>query len=155
MGLDEQIQNTNPKLQIIVAGVDEEPHLHLIEAQGVQSCWDSLGFLAIGSGASLATLQWVARCSGYADSIANAVYVAHEAKLKSEAHPGVGQETDMAIITADAMIELPQACIANLREEQVESIERMPMPGHDELEEEVHRLTMESIEEEESPHAVD
>lgn len=118
--LDQAIQNTTLDVHVLIAGVDSEPHMYVIENPGKATCFDTLGFCAIGSGTPLATLQWIARCPGPARSLAQAAYIAHEAKLKSEAHPGVGQETDMVVVRPGNSIELPQKQIQALRAEQLE-----------------------------------
>lgn len=132
MGLDQAIQDTTIGIDVLIAGVDDESHLYLIEGQGVQSCWDSLGFCAIGSGTSLATLQWIARCSGPAPSLREAVYVAHEAKFRAEAHPGVGCDTDMVLVTRRGWHDLPDEHVAAMRTQQA-TVASQPMPGLDEI----------------------
>lgn len=139
VALDQEIQETTIGIDVLIAGVDNEPHLYLIEGVGVLSCWDSLGFCAIGSGTSLATLQWIARCSGPADALTRAVYVAHEAKFRAEAHPGVGCDTDMMVVTPAGARELPRASVHEMRTHQA-GLTSQPMPGLERIAETLARL---------------
>ena len=53
--------------------------------------------------------------------------MAHEAKFKSEAHPGVGEATDMKIIKRGRCINIQDDLVQKLREAQKE-VDRAPLP---------------------------
>ena len=98
--IDHEIANYDYGLQIIIAGVDpEEAHIYGIRHPGEVDCYDALGYHAIGIGAMHAVSSLIA--NGYIPNIGRkmAVYLAYEAKKNAENAPGVGQDTDMAIIT--------------------------------------------------------
>jgi 20S proteasome alpha/beta subunit len=118
--LDREIQTHEYGLQVLIAGVDTEPHLYVVADPAIAHCFDALGFSAIGSGAPLAMLQCISRSSGPARTINEALYTAHEAKLNAEPTPGVGQETDMALIRSSGVYELPEEAVRRLREKQLE-----------------------------------
>lgn len=105
--IDHQISNYNYGLDIIVAGVDmDEAHIYGIRHPGEVSCYDSLGYHAIGIGAMHAVSSLVAcGCLPTVNSKL-AVYLTYEAKRNAESAPGVGQDTDMAIIKVDGQRRL-------------------------------------------------
>ena len=87
-----------PAVACIVAGVDASgPHLYVV-ADGQLHCADSVGFCAIGSGASHAEslLMFAKYHPGMAP--AEAMLLTFAAKKRSEVAPGVGSETDMFTI---------------------------------------------------------
>lgn len=97
--LDHQIATYDYGLSIIVAGVDpDEAHIYGIRHPGETDCYDSLGYHAIGIGAMHAVSSLIA--NGFLPSInvKHAVYFTYEAKKNAETAPGVGGDTDMAII---------------------------------------------------------
>ncbi len=114
-GIDGEIQKTEFGIDIVIAGVDSEPHLYSVSHPGELTAWDGLGFCAIGSGAPLASLECIASCSGPAKNMNLAVYVAGMAKLAAEAHPGVGKNTDMVIITKQGVNAIPDTVITKIR----------------------------------------
>jgi 20S proteasome alpha/beta subunit len=135
-GLDQQIQAQQIGLQVgldlLIAGVDSEPHLYTITHPGTEACWDSLYFCVIGSGTPLAMLQWVAECAGPANGILDGIYVAHDAKRRSEAHPGVGKETDVLLIRSTGITRLSEDTISAIRQKQ-ESHSDQELPDISEL----------------------
>lgn len=97
--LDHQIANYNYGLSILVAGADpDEAHIYGIRHPGETDCYDSLGYHAIGIGAMHAISSFIA--NGYLSTadVKYAVYYTYEAKKNAENAPGVGKDTDMAII---------------------------------------------------------
>lgn len=97
--IDNQIASYDYGLQILIAGVDsDEAHVYGIRHPGEVDCYDSLGYHAIGIGSMHAVSSLIA--NGYLPtaSIKMAVYLAYEAKKNAESAPGVGNDTDMAIM---------------------------------------------------------
>jgi len=100
--IDHEIATYDYGLQLIVAGVDpEEAHIYGIRHPGEVDCYDSLGYHAIGIGAMHAVSSLIA--NGYQPNIGinMAVYLVYEAKKNAESAPGVGQNTDIAIIEGE------------------------------------------------------
>jgi len=82
----------------IVAGLDESgPHIFVVRNDNV-SCDDRVGFAAVGIGSNHAISHFM--LSGYTRSSPEpkALLTIHQAKKKSEASPGVGQDTDMFVL---------------------------------------------------------
>jgi ATP-dependent protease HslVU (ClpYQ) peptidase subunit len=129
-GIDSEIQQLQYPLIVLLAGVDDEPHIYRVRDPGVVDCHDDMGFCAIGSGASLALLQCIASKAGPESGIARMLYQAYEAKVNAEAAPGVGEETNMALITP--------AELRHLSAEEVQKLgdvfamhQRRPAPDED------------------------
>jgi hypothetical protein len=82
-------------LEIIVAGYDDRsrPRLFKIDDTGIASEWTRIGFVAIGSGATMATTSLV--LANYQTNLAEseALYELCAAKFVAESAPGVGKET--------------------------------------------------------------
>jgi len=147
MGLDQQIQATDLGIEILIAGVDSEPHIYTIVNPGQEACWDNFFFCAVGSGTPLAMLQWVAECHGPAESVVQALYVSHDAKRRAEAHSGVGLETDMFIIRRTGLTQVQDATITAIRNKQEEH-SNQPYPDISEV---CGQLTLCEITEEVAP----
>ncbi len=94
-------------VEILLAGMDDSgPHLYLISKPGTSTCFDAIGYHAIGSGEqhAIATIS----SYGYVDlfNLNTALYLAYEAKRKAERAPGVGRETDIRIIDSKGIHEI-------------------------------------------------
>ncbi len=94
-------------VNVLLAGLDDTgPHLYLITNPGTATCFDAIGYHAIGSGDS----QAIATISsyGYVDTFGSntALYVAYDAKRKAERAPGVGRETDIRIVDSKGIHEI-------------------------------------------------
>lgn len=118
VAIDNEIQTADFGLHILIAGVDERPHLYVVMSPGIAQCYDSMGFCAIGSGAPLAMLQCISTNPGPSEHLNAAIYRAHEAKLAAEPTPGVGQETDVAVVRRDQCKMLDESVVTKLRETQ-------------------------------------
>lgn len=100
----------------IVTGIDETgPHIYVIRDDNI-SCDDRIGFAAVGIGSNHAISHFM--LSGYAKSAqeSKALLTIHQAKKKSEASPGVGENTDMFVLgpnlgTFNMFIPLPPPSI--------------------------------------------
>lgn len=97
--IDNQIASYDYGLQIIIAGADpDEAHIYGIRHPGEVDCYDSLGYHAIGIGSMHAISSLIANGCLPTANIKMAVYLTYEAKKNAESAPGVGQDTDMAIV---------------------------------------------------------
>jgi len=104
-------------VEILLAGMDATgPHLYLISKPGTSTCFDAIGYHAIGSGEQ----QAIATISsyGYVDAFNTntASYIAYEAKRKAERAPGVGRETDIRLINSKGIHEISPAQMSRLEE---------------------------------------
>lgn len=102
-------------VDILLAGLDDTgPHIYLVSSPGTSTCFDAIGYHAIGSGDS----QAIATISsyGYVDAFSSntALYVAYDAKRKAERAPGVGRETDIRIIDSRGIHEISRESATSL-----------------------------------------
>jgi len=105
--VDRQISTYDYGLEIIVAGVDsDEAHIYGIRHPGEADCYDALGYHAIGIGDLHAISSLITNKCIPSVSRKMAVYLTYEAKKSAENAPGVGQETDMVIVSKDGQYPL-------------------------------------------------
>ena len=82
--------------EAIIAGVDSTgAHLYRISDPGHPYCFDSGGFVAIGIGASNAESQLMLERYAPHWHFRQALFALYTAKVRGEAAPGVGNETDV------------------------------------------------------------
>lgn len=93
-----KINNHNFGVSFLLAGVDHNgAHLFVANDAGVVS-HESLGFMAVGSGAVVAQAAFSRRQHIRARSLADTVYGLYEAKRAAEPVQGVGPATDIAVL---------------------------------------------------------
>ena len=119
----------NYNLWILVAGVDEKgPHLTRLENPGKTFNYDTIGYLAIGSGEIHAVSTFIASGYGLKATLQRGLAVAFEAKKRSEKAPGVGELTDMYVVTKEGATHLPEEAIVELNgmyEKRLQSEEKV------------------------------
>jgi hypothetical protein len=108
-GIDQLFFNSTLNTEFLVAGVDQTGghvawiHYHGVQGMGLLEWFDKLGYAAIGSRASHATillsLDGQHRDLGTAETVYNVYY----AKANAEVAPGVGPATDLALVTSDGL----------------------------------------------------
>ncbi|MFC1936937.1 hypothetical protein ACFLWY_00085 [Chloroflexota bacterium] len=97
--VDEQLRTWNPEVEIIVAGKDNSGcHIYAIRNPGDTLCHDSIGFVAIGSGAPHALYSLIE--SNYKKTMDKdeVIRLVKQAKLRSEVAPGVGAATSEVFV---------------------------------------------------------
>ena len=100
MFIDSQVQKYKLETMILVAGVDDSgAHIYCVEDPGALSCFDRLGYHAIGSGHRHAVLKLVALGQHQQKSINETIFNVYCAKRVAELAPGVGQATSMKIVS--------------------------------------------------------
>ena len=100
MVIDHAIQSLQLGVSVILAGVDQTgAHIFTIEDPGTTACFDRLGYHAIGSGHRHALLTLVSHSQHKSADINRTVFNVYAAKRAAEAAPGVGQATEMRVIT--------------------------------------------------------
>lgn len=98
-----QMNQYNINLDIIVAGIDTtKAHIGRITHPGTVIWLDKLGYDAIGSGGIHALTRLYLGGQTRKKGLVETVYAVYDAKRASEVAPGVGKETDMAIIDASS-----------------------------------------------------
>ena len=84
----------------IVAGADEKGgHIYVISEPGIETCMDSIGFVATGIGQRHAESQFMFEQYIKTWEFARALLLAYTAKKRAEVAPGVGSATDVVLIT--------------------------------------------------------
>lgn len=93
-------------ISAIICGIDTtiphtinstSPHIYTVD-DGVISCHDKLGFVAIGSGRNHAESHFMLSKYSVLMPSSTALLILHQAKRKAEICPGVGKDTDMFVI---------------------------------------------------------
>lgn len=98
--LDSQIQSAKFPLEIIIAGVDTSgAHIYGVHDPGVVECYDSLSYHAIGSGSRHALMTLIGHEHSSDRSVNDTVYSVYEAKKRAEVAQGVGEATEIGIVT--------------------------------------------------------
>lgn len=125
-------------LNMLICGIDAEGgHIYTIKEEksmplfGLSQCYDSLGYGAIGSGALHALSTFIYSGYLYAFPMTKALYIAYEAKKMAENAPGVGTETDVAIITQNEIQYLDNKEIDKLNEIHDRRIIKLEEPEKD------------------------
>lgn len=99
LGLLGQLQAFEFDLEILLAGVDTSGgHLYVIENPGVATCFDSIGYSAIGSGLPHAESYLTEADYSPEIPLNRAIWLSYVAKKRGERAPGVGKTTDVLVI---------------------------------------------------------
>lgn len=101
----------------IVTGVDTGgARICVIGHPGTLAWLDKLGYAAIGSGGIHANMRLALGAQTRSSPLVDTVYRVFDAKKASEVAPGVGPETDMAIVTAGGIKVLSEKVLKTLLE---------------------------------------
>ena len=104
--LANDIQQFRLGVSMIVSGVDRSgPHIFAIEDPGVCTCYDRLGYQAIGSGAPHALRTLVENIQHRQIPIEQTLFNVYTAKRAAEVAPGVGTTTDIWVIDSTGVHE--------------------------------------------------
>ena len=96
------ITETTFDVEIIVAGIDEKPHIFYINSLGtVIDRGSSIGYACVGSGAQHATLSLIESEYNSNISLSAGIYALLQAKRRAEYDPGVGKLWDFVLIDSD------------------------------------------------------
>jgi len=133
--LDQEVKNTNLGVEILVAGVDDSgSQLHVIGNPGnAYSDMRQIGFHAIGSGALHALQSLIGFGHTGARPLADAIFSVYASKRRAEAAPGVGRETDMAVIAEGGFKMLSSADMKELEAVYLESVKPLAKELKDRL----------------------
>ena len=142
MILDNQAQEGQLQASVIVAGVDGSgSHIHGIEDPGTSSCFDRLGYHAIGSGYRHALLYLATTQQHWSSSVNQTVHNVYEAKKQAELAQGVGNTTEMRVITERGVRALTQSDLNALEELH----ELRTVPASDCLKNKIDKLPFEGV----------
>lgn len=109
--IGKQIAEYDLGVELILGGVDHKAHLYRISEPGTFKSFDELGFCTVGSGNRHAAPVFAFYGFKPTMSASDALQIAYEAKKRSEMAGGVGNETDVWIITKEGGYEITQEAI--------------------------------------------
>jgi hypothetical protein len=119
-----QASQFNLGVDLLFAGCEDNgSHLYHLSHPGSLVAFDKLGYNAIGSGAIHAMVSLHLGGQSPKSSLAATMHAVHEAKVASEVAPGVGQETEMAVLSKQEVWTCPQAFVDGLKEIRQASIQ--------------------------------
>lgn len=118
MMLDSQMAQFNLGIELLVAGVDGDgAHIFSIENPGQpERQHDVIGYGAIGSGGIHALQAMIGFRRSPTTPLRETVFQVYASKRRAEVAPGVGIDTDMAIISADGIKFLDETTLEKLKE---------------------------------------
>ncbi len=100
VGLDQYLSQFNLGVELLLGGVDGTgSHIYSITNPNQVRCHDIIGHAAVGSGALHALQSFIGFRHDASATLEEAVFRAYASKRRSEAAPGVGRDTDLAIIS--------------------------------------------------------
>jgi 20S proteasome alpha/beta subunit len=119
-------------VETIVAGVDEQGgHIYMIADPGQVTCYDTIGFAAIGNGSRHAASHLLQLGYTPRTSFPRAAVLVHLAKKRAEVAPGVGPATDGFGVgdryyfpVSDELSERLTAICLKMREREATLLER-------------------------------
>lgn len=89
----------------IIVGMDRSgAHIYKIRNPGVATCCDTECFACIGSGEPIASTQFMVSKFDKGWSFTDALWLTFVSKVRAQASGGVGDETDIAVITPENKI---------------------------------------------------
>lgn len=108
--IDDQFTKFQYGLDLLIAGIDQTgAHIYTINNPGISSCYDTLGFNAIGVGQLHAVQTFTAQKYRVDCSLTDAMNAVYAAKRAAETAPGVGHQTDMMVIVGGSTQEVAQS----------------------------------------------
>jgi 20S proteasome alpha/beta subunit len=114
--IDSQVMNFNFGVSSLIAGVDDAgAHLYSVHNPGASvNDFQSIGFDAIGSGGLHALQSLIGFGQAGVDPLHETVFSVYVSKRRAESAPGVGRDTDMAVITAEGVTYFDRALLEQL-----------------------------------------
>ncbi len=115
-GIDTALANFNLGVEIIVAGVDGTGgHLFTVgNPGGMAQCHDVIGAVAVGSGSIHAIQSMIGFRHASMDPLKDVLFRVFTSKRRAELAPGVGHETDLAVVNALGARHLSAPTLAEL-----------------------------------------
>lgn len=105
-----------PGTETIISGIDKDGAQIYVIRNNEVSCFNKIGFAAIGSGAMHAMSHFMLAKHSYLSSATETLLDTYVAKKKSEVAPGVGQQTDMILIEGGKGYSLKEEIISRLEQ---------------------------------------
>lgn len=113
--IDDNVQSHKLGLEVMIAGVDDAgAHIWDISNPGIAQCMDSIGFHSMGSGEPHSEYCFIGNGFNRNILFKQALFLSYEAKRRAESAPGVGQSTDILVITPNQIITITKDIIQEL-----------------------------------------
>jgi 20S proteasome alpha/beta subunit len=143
--LDATLASFNLGVEMIIAGVDGTgAHLYTVSNPGgTAQCQDIIGAVAVGSGQLHAIQSMIGFRHGSMDPVSEVLFRVFSSKRRAELAPGVGHETDLAIVSPQGVRHLSTKTIDEL--ERINTTVQSTYTSC--LTEEVSKLTLEFADE--------
>lgn len=110
MLVDQAMTQTSLNVELLLAGVDQGgAHIFSVHNPGTELQHDVISYAAIGSGAIHALQSMIGFGHTSAAGFPETIFRVYASKRRSEVAPGVGQETDIAIVRTSGVTWLDQA----------------------------------------------
>ena len=94
----------NLGVDIIVAGIDQNgSHMYWVGNPGTSVCFDKIGYNAVGTGATHVAIKLALELQHPNSSLAETMLSVYGAKKASEVAPGVGQETEIKVVSQEGI----------------------------------------------------
>lgn len=104
-----QSNQFNLGVEIIVAGIENEgSHVYYIGNPGILVPFDKIGYNAVGSGATHVAIKFALDCLHPNAPLAETLLAVYAAKKSAEVAPGVGQETEIKVVSSKGIWSAPK-----------------------------------------------
>jgi hypothetical protein len=105
MMIDQSMSQFNLGVELLLAGVDQDgAHIFSIHNPGGGELQhDVIGYAAVGSGAIHAIQSMIGFQHNSSCELGETIFRAYASKRRAEVAPGVGQETDIAVVSLDGV----------------------------------------------------
>lgn len=135
--LANQLQGHKIEAEALVVGCDKKlAHLYRVDASGIVTCHDDIGFVSIGNGGVHASAQFMYESYTHSVPYYPALYQTFVAKKRAEVAPGVGGFTDMFVLNRNGITRVPDALIQALEriyKANVERVKNFPVEAESQL----------------------
>jgi hypothetical protein len=111
-----QSNQFNLGVDLIVAGIDSSgSHVYYIGHPGSIVSFDKIGYNAVGSGASHVAIKFSLDCLHPKTPLEDVLLAVYSAKRAAEVAPGVGQETEIKVISSTEIWPVPESLMGVLK----------------------------------------
>ncbi len=110
-----QSSQFNLGVEVILAGIDTGgTHLYYLGHPGGLISFNKIGYNAVGSGAAHVAIKFALELQNPSCSLAETLLNVYSAKKAAEVAPGVGQQTEIKVVSSDGVWSAPEALIETL-----------------------------------------
>jgi hypothetical protein len=111
-----QMSQFNLGVDIAIAGIDAGgSHIYYVGNPGTVASFEKLGYTSIGTGATHVAIKFVLELQHPNSTLAETLVSVYGAKKAAEVAPGVGQETEIKVISLDKIWTVPGELVALLK----------------------------------------